>query len=118
MTYREYQKLESQRTKIISQRRSLQMTIRMNHAWLTNPKSIRGQKRLAIIADAEQQLADLPPVPPKPEQPIGYQVLDQHGDYIGFWATDDIASVIEDLTAQHGEISKTYTLNPKPRYRD
>ena len=115
MTYKEYSNLMSKRRRAVSRKRSLLATIRMNKAWLTNVNSVRGKKRVQKIEEAERELATLV-VPQKPEQPIGYEVLDEEGDFIGFYALDDKEYIMQDLLEAYGHTH--FKLKAKPRHRD
>ena len=114
MTYKEYSEIMARRNRLISRKRSLEMTIRMNEAWLTNQNSVRGKKRLKKIKEARNELVALT-IPPKPKQPIGYEVL-VDGVYEGFYATDDIEFVKE--SAQEILGHNKFKLKQCPRYRD
>ena len=115
MTYEEFSNIEAKRRHLISRKRSLEMTIRMNKAWMTNRNSVRGQKRLAKIEAAEKELASLV-VPPKPKHPIGYEVRDEERDFVGFFALDDRQYILEYLEQEYGHCN--FELIPSPRYRD
>lgn len=116
MTYKEYSNRLVIYEKVISSRKSLQMTIRMNNVWLTSKTSKRGLKRIAIIEAAEKQLSNLV-IPSKPIQPLGYQVIDDSDDcFVGFWAVDDIELVKEEAFAILGH--NNFSLNRQPRFRD
>lgn len=115
MTYKEYFAIVNQRARLISRKRSLEMTIRMNEAWLTNHNSIKGKKRLAKIEAAKKELETLV-IPPKPKQPIGYEIINSDGDYVGFYPTDDIEAVKEELLERYGHLN--FKIIPKPKWRD
>ena len=115
MTYKEYSKLISEHNGLISRKRSLEMTIKMNEVWLVSCTSIRGKKRLAKIEAAKKELSSLV-IPPKPKQPIGYEVLDREGTFVGFFATDDIEAVKQYLIEKYGHDNFKYV--SKPRFRD
>jgi len=114
MTYKEYEVAIGNYTHAISLKRSLTMIIRMNEAWLTNTKSVRGLKRVAAIEAAKKELAELF-IPKKPKQPIGYQVFID-GAFEGFCATDDIEYVREQVIERHGH--DNFKLVAAPRFRD
>jgi hypothetical protein len=114
MTYKEYMLASSKYTGAVSRKRSLTMVIRMNEAWLTNTKSVRGLKRVAAIEAAKKELAELV-IPKKPKQPIGYQVF-IGGCFEGFYATDDIKYVREQVIERHGH--DNFKLVAAPRFRD
>jgi len=119
MTYKEYNSALSKYDHAISRRRSLLMTIRMNEAWQFNVNSVRGMKRQAKIEAAKKELA-LIIVPPKPKQPIGYQLL-VDGDYEGFFNSDDKDSVFEqalEFLTNSGREFMSWELVAKPRFSD
>jgi len=114
MNYAEYVKASAIYEKAQTTRRSLQMTIRMNKIWLLNKDSKRGKKRLAIIKSAQTQLNTLI-IPPKPKQPIGYEII-VNNEFIGFLPTDNIEIAKEQAKNFLGH--NNFILNAKPRYRD
>ena len=115
MTYAEYTKLKGAHESAICRKKSLLMTIRMNKAWDINAKGSEKQvKRQAIIDKAEKELACLV-MPPKPTQPIGYEVL-VDGSYEGFISTDDIDSAREQAIEYLGH--ENFTLKAKARFQD
>ena len=114
MNYQEYQIASSKYDHTISRRRSLLMTIRMNEAWQFNVKSVRGIKRQSVIEAAKKELDQIV-VPPKPKQPIGYQLL-VDGDYEGFFNSDDKEAVREQAIEILGH--ENFILVAKPRFRD
>lgn len=114
MSYAEYSNQLKDYESAMSLRKSLQMTIRMNTVWLRSKNSIRGRKRVKVISEAQSQLATLI-VPPKPVQPTGYEVI-VDGAFEGFYPTDDIELVREQVTEALGH--NNFTLNQKPRFKD
>ena len=114
MTYQEYSKAESKYSAAISLKRSLLMTIRMNDTWQFNVKSIRGMKRQAVIDAAKARLAQLV-IPPKPVQPIGYEIIVE-GSFEGFVNSDDAAAV--QLQVEESLGHSNFTLVTKLRFND
>ncbi len=94
------------------------MTLRMNS--LHNIGKLTGSKRQVArqkkIGNAKNELSVLV-IPPKPVQPLGYEVIDETDDcFVGFWAVDDIDLVQEEASEILGH--SNFTLNRKPRFRD
>lgn len=114
MTYAEYSKELVIFNRIISRRKSLSMTIRMNRVYTIGRCGTKTDARLQLIKEAETNLAALPK-PHKPKQPIGYQIL-VDGDFEGFYATDDIDFVKEEAEILLGNTN--FTLKAIPRFRD
>jgi hypothetical protein len=113
MTYKAWSEAMAEYRTVISKKKSLQMIIRMNRLWITgnNPRS---QKRKKIIKECEEKLAKLV-IPPKPKQPLGIQVEEPNGTYIGFFNTDNI-EVVKEKLAEAGYTN--YKLKKKPRWND
>ena len=121
MTYAEYSKQSAAHDHAISIKRSLLMTVRANHACAGHFRadSKRGRKRDEKIQNAEAKLQALT-IPPKPEQPIGYEVLID-GDYEGFLASDDLDRIKREcaILQEMGELpAGKLTYQAKPRWND
>jgi hypothetical protein len=79
MTYEEYNIELTAYNKAMSVKKSLQMTIRMNKAWITgnNPRS---EKRRDIITSCQTRLANLI-TPVKPQKQYGFDVITDDDTY-------------------------------------
>jgi len=114
MTYKEYSQLTGRRDHLISRKRSLLMTVRMNDVWSCGRLGKRADDRRKKLNQAKEELATIT-IPPMPDQPVGYAVY--IGDeWNGFYATDDKEYVREQVTEFLGH--NNFRLVAEPRYRD
>ncbi len=120
MNHAEYSAAMGKRSHAISRKRSLEMTVRMNRVWDIAVKG--GKKQIAraqTIAQAEEELAKIV-IPPKPEQPIGYEVM-VDGDWQGFFHSDDLDRIKQECEELQiaGELpAGELTYHAKPRHAD
>jgi len=79
MTYEKYNVQLTAYNKAMSTKKSLQMTIRMNKAWITgsNPRS---DERRVVIASCQDKLNNLI-IPVKPQKQYGFDVITEDDTY-------------------------------------
>jgi hypothetical protein len=108
MTYEDYNIKLTAYNKAMSIRKSLQMTIRMNKAWITgnNPRS---DKRRDIIASCQTRLDNLTK-PIKPQKQYGFDVITDDDTYFAPTGNINIAS-----TWAHRELDCIYDIKKSQR---
>jgi hypothetical protein len=97
MDYNEYNKQLTSYNKAMSERKSLQMTIRMNKVWITGDNK-RSNDRRIVISGAQTRLKNLV-IPVKPQKQYGFSVTTEDEEYFApttniqiatIWADDDL----------------------------
>ena len=115
MTYQEYATITHKRNKLIARKRSLLMQVRMNTVHGHGRIGPKANKRMQLAQDA-QRLLDSLVIPPKPTQPIGYQVLDTEGGFLGFYNLENREQVQELAAEALGHTD--FALKAQPRWKD